>query len=152
MDQAVEKGSPAIACHGQACAIIAFDRLARCTASRGRSRPSPTDRFFARLASEIFLSSLQTVFCVSLLVFDFYATTPFDFFSALYFFKARRLFCLLRLCEFFRASCFMLILLVRRDKPAGCLRMEVPHGEGLATHVGLESCVAVRAITWGQVV
>jgi len=57
---------------------------------------------------------------------------------------ARRLFCLLRLCQFFRASCFMLILLVRRDKPAGYLRMGVPHGEGLATHAGLESCVAVR--------
>ncbi len=38
----------------------------------------------------------------------------------------------------------MLILLVRRDKPAGCLRMGVPHGEELATHAGLESCVAVR--------
>jgi hypothetical protein len=47
------------------------------------------------------------------LAFDFHATTPFDFFSAMYFFKARRLFCLLRLCEFFRASCFMVILLVR---------------------------------------
>ncbi len=78
------------------------------------------------------------------LVFDFYATTPFDFFSAMYVLIARRLFCLLRLCQFFRASCFMLILLVRRDKPAGYLRMGVPHGEGLATHAGLESCVAVR--------
>ena len=38
----------------------------------------------------------------------------------------------------------MLILLVRRDEPAGCLRMGVPHGQGLATHGGLESCVAVR--------
>jgi hypothetical protein len=37
----------------------------------------------------------------------------------MYFFKARRRFCLRRLYEFFRASCFMLILLVRRDKPAG---------------------------------
>jgi hypothetical protein len=37
----------------------------------------------------------------------------------------------------------MLILLVRRHKPAGCLRMRVPRGEGLATHAGLESCVAV---------
>ena len=27
----------------------------------------------------------------------------------------------------------MFILLVRRDKPAGCLRMEVPQGKGLAT-------------------
>jgi hypothetical protein len=52
-------------------------------------------------------------------VFDFHATTPFDFFSAMYFLMARRLFCLLRLCEFFRASCFMLILLVRRYKPVG---------------------------------
>jgi hypothetical protein len=46
------------------------------------------------------------------LIFDYHPATPFDFFSALYFFKARRRFCLLRLCEFFRASCFMLILLV----------------------------------------
>jgi hypothetical protein len=35
-------------------------------------------------------------------------------------------------------------LLVRRDEPACCLRMKVPHGEGLATHTGLESCAAVR--------
>ena len=48
----------------------------------------------------------------------------------MYFFIARRLFCLLRLCEFFRASCFMLVLLVPRDIPAGCLRMRVLHGEG----------------------
>jgi hypothetical protein len=74
---------------------------------------------------------------------------PFDFFSAMYFFKARRLFCRLRLCEFFRASCFMLILLVRRDKPAS-VRRGVPHGERLATHAGLESCVAGRAMTWGK--
>src|SRR2546428_8626865 len=53
---------------------------------------------------------------------DFHATAAFDFFSAMYFFIARRLFCLLRLCRFFRASSFMLILLVRRDKPASCLR------------------------------
>src|SRR5262249_34832332 len=33
---------------------------------------------------------------------------PFDFFSAIYFLIARRLFCLLRRCQFFRASCFML--------------------------------------------
>ena len=85
------------------------------------------------------------------LIFDFHATTPFDFFSATYFFIARRFFCLLRLCEFFRASCFMLILLVRQDKPAGCLRMGVPHGQRLATHVGLEPCVALQAIAWGQV-
>ena len=65
------------------------------------------------------------------LAFDFHATALFDFFSATYFFIARRLFCLLRLCEFFRASCFMLILLVRRGKPAGCLRMGVPHGQRL---------------------
>jgi hypothetical protein len=58
----------------------------------------------------------------------------------MYFLIARRFFCLLRLCEFFRASCFMLILLVRRDKPAGCVRMNVPDGEGLATSAGLESC------------
>src|SRR5437773_10919038 len=53
---------------------------------------------------------------------DFHATSSFDFFSAIYFLIARRLFCLLRLCRFFRASSFMLILLVRGDKPAGCLR------------------------------
>jgi len=57
--------------------------------------------------------------------FDFHATNPFDFFSARYFFITRRFFCLLRLYEFFRASCFMLLLLVRRDRPAGCLRMGV---------------------------
>jgi hypothetical protein len=51
-------------------------------------------------------------------VFDFHATIPFDFFSAMYFLMARRLFCLLRLRQFFRASCFMLILLARRYKPA----------------------------------
>jgi len=62
----------------------------------------------------------------------------------MYFFIARRLLFLLRFCQFFRASCFMLILLERRDKPAGCLRMGVPHGEELATHAGPESCVAVR--------
>ena len=63
------------------------------------------------------------------LVFDFHVTIPFDFFSAMYFLIARRLFCLLRLCEFFRASCFFMpILLVRRDTPAGCLQMGVPHG------------------------
>ena len=48
------------------------------------------------------------------LVFDFHATTPFDFFPAIYFLIARRLFCFLRRCQFFRASCFMLILLMRR--------------------------------------
>ena len=62
----------------------------------------------------------------------------------MYFFIARRLLFLLRFCQFFRASYFLLILLVRRDEPAGCLRMGVPHGQGLATHGGLESCVAVR--------
>jgi hypothetical protein len=67
----------------------------------------------------------------------FHAT--FDFFSAMYFLIARRLFCLLRLCEFLRASCFMLILLVRRGNPAGCLRMRIPHGERLGTHGGLKS-------------
>jgi hypothetical protein len=65
--------------------------------------------------------------------FDFYAAVPFDFFSAMYFFMARRFFCLLRLCKFFRASCFMLILLVRRDKPAGCLRMRMPLRDGYVT-------------------
>jgi hypothetical protein len=66
------------------------------TSSRGKSsKTSPTD--------------------MPTLIFDYHPATAFDFFSALYFFKARRLFCLLRLCEFFRASCFMLILLVCRD-------------------------------------
>ena len=63
----------------------------------------------------------------------FYAT--FDFFSATYFFIARRFFCLLRLCKFFRASCFMLILLVP-DKPDVC---GSEYGERLGTHAGLES-------------
>jgi hypothetical protein len=63
----------------------------------------------------LFSSSMAWSTDVPSLVLDFYATTPFDFFSATYFLIARRLFCLLRLCEFFRASCFMLILLVRRD-------------------------------------
>jgi hypothetical protein len=49
------------------------------------------------------------------LVFDFQATTAFDFFSAAYFFKARRFFCLLRLRELFRAFCFIPILLVHRN-------------------------------------
>jgi hypothetical protein len=62
----------------------------------------------------------------------------------MYFLIARRLLFLLRFCQFFRASCFMLILLEHRNKPAGCLRMGVAHGEELATHAGLESCVAVR--------
>ena len=42
---------------------------------------------------------------------NYHPAASFDFFSALYFFIARRFFCLLRLCEFFRASCFMRILL-----------------------------------------
>jgi hypothetical protein len=63
--------------------------------------------------------------------FDFYAAASFDFFSAMYFFMARRFFCLLRLCKFLRASCFILFLLVRRDKPAGCLRMGMPLRDGL---------------------
>jgi len=82
-----------------------------------------------------------------LLAVDFHATAAFDFFSAMYFFIARRLFCLLRLCRFFRASSFMLILLVRGDKPAVVCGMGVPHGEGLATHAGLESCAAIGAMT-----
>ena len=64
------------------------------------------------------------------LVFDFYAATSFDFFFAVYFFMARRFFCLLRLCKFFRASCFMLILLVRRDKPAVVCGWEFRSGKG----------------------
>src|SRR2546427_13180067 len=48
------------------------------------------------------------------------------------------------LYEFSHLSSIYFHLLVRRDKPACCLRMKVPHGEGLATHTGLESCVAVR--------
>ncbi len=80
---------------------------------------------------------------VSTLGFDCYATTPFDFFSALYFLKARRLFCFLRLCEFFRASCFMLILLVCRDKPAGCAADGNSASRRVRHPRGLESCVAV---------
>ena len=75
---------------------------------------------------------------------DFDAATPFDFFSAMYFLIARRLLFFLRLCESFRASCFMLFLLARRDKPAGCLQTGVPHREELATRAVLESRVAVR--------
>src|SRR5262245_60764055 len=40
--------------------------------------------------------------------FPWSTTNPFDFFSAMCFLIARRLFCLLRLCQFFRASCFIL--------------------------------------------
>src|SRR5262244_841500 len=47
------------------------------------------------------------------LIFDFHVTATVDFFAAMYFLIARRLFCLLRLCQFFRASCFTLVLLVR---------------------------------------
>jgi hypothetical protein len=36
---------------------------------------------------------------------------------------------------------------VRRDKPARCLRMKVPHGEGLAPHAGLKSCTVVRKVS-----
>jgi hypothetical protein len=57
-------------------------------------------------------------FLSNLLVFHFHATSSVDFFSPRYFLIARRLFCLLRLCEFFRASCFMLIFLLRGHKPA----------------------------------
>jgi hypothetical protein len=67
----------------------------------------------------------------------FYATTPFDFFSAMYFLIARRLLFLLRFRQFFRASCFMPILLVRRDKPAGYLRMGVLLGGELAPTLAL---------------
>jgi hypothetical protein len=63
--------------------------------------------------------------CLSL-VFDFHAAIPFDFFSARYFFKARRLFCLLRRCKFTDGSS------VRRT---------------LASRGRLEWCVAVRAMT-----
>src|SRR5262249_43265627 len=48
------------------------------------------------------------------LISDFHVTATVDFFAAMYFLIARRLFCLLRLCQFFRASCFTLVLLVRR--------------------------------------
>src|SRR5262245_50236702 len=47
------------------------------------------------------------------LIFDFHVAATVDFFAAMYFLIARRLFCLLRLCQFFRASCFTLVLLVR---------------------------------------
>src|SRR5215467_6693896 len=48
-----------------------------------------------------------------LLIFDFHVAATVDFFAAMYFLIASRLFCLLRLCQFFRASCFTLALLVR---------------------------------------
>ena len=48
------------------------------------------------------------------LIFDFHVAATVDFFAAMYFLIASRLFCLLRLCQFFRASCFTLVLLVRR--------------------------------------
>ena len=47
------------------------------------------------------------------LISDFHVTATVDFFAAMYFLIASRLFCLLRLCQFFRASCFTLVLLVR---------------------------------------
>src|SRR5499427_2798962 len=47
------------------------------------------------------------------LISDFHVTATVDFFAAMYFLIASRLFCLLRLCQFFRASCFTLALLVR---------------------------------------
>jgi hypothetical protein len=47
------------------------------------------------------------------LISDFHVTATVNFFAAMYFLIARRLFCLLRLCQFFRASCFTLVLLVR---------------------------------------
>src|ERR671924_1288966 len=65
---------------------------------------------------------------------------PFDFFSAKYFFIARRFSFLLRLCRFFLASCFMLILLVRRHKPAGCFadrgspQLRVSHPRASLSH------------------
>jgi hypothetical protein len=83
------------------------------------------------LVIDLFVMSRTNIILIGLgegyayLVFDFHATTAFDVFSATYFFMARRAFCLLRRRKFFRASCFMLILLVRRAKPAGCLRMGV---------------------------
>ena len=54
---------------------IALSLVEGCTQSprcniqtgRGRSRPSPTGRFFTRLASEIFLSGLQIAFFNNLL-------------------------------------------------------------------------------------
>jgi hypothetical protein len=49
------------------------------------------------------------------------------------------------------ASCFMLILLARRDKPAGCLRMRVPYGDGLKlTHVAVLANPAnrLRSACW----
>ena len=66
----------------------------------------------------------------------------------MYFLIARRLLFLLRFCQFFRASCFMPILLARRDKPAGYLRMGVPHGGELAIHTSLESPPAVLKFSY----
>jgi hypothetical protein len=42
----------------------------------------------------------------------------------------------------------MPILLVRRDKPASCLRMGVPLGRELTTHASLESPVAILKFTY----
>jgi hypothetical protein len=73
-------------------------------------------------------SELIALKCQSVQSLDFCAITPFDFFVAMYFFIVRRRSLRLRLCRFFRASCFMLILLVRRDKPAVSLRMGILYG------------------------
>jgi hypothetical protein len=56
--------------------------------------------------------------------FSILGNVAFDFFSAMYFLKARRLFCLLRLREFFRASSFMVNLLVCWNETGGLLTDE----------------------------
>ncbi len=52
---------------------VAFNRPGKISRSKqSRSNVSPTRRFIARLASETFLSSLQTVFFNNLLVYLVY--------------------------------------------------------------------------------
>ena len=127
-----------------------FSRLSESSCRRLSTRcpgPNRYHRFCPWRARAMGLNKgMNIVICSQRICFPrlrFHATTAFDFFSAMYFFKARRFFCLLRLYEFFRASCFMLILLVRRDNPAGCVGWEFR--DGLGVHAGCESCVAIGA-------
>jgi len=118
----------------------------RSSIAAGRDKAAPITtgkeiKLLGNLENHLFFSyrpNQEKAALGSLAGLDCPATTPFDFVFPMYFLKARRFFCLLRLCKFFRASCFMLVFLARRDKPAGCLRMWVPHGEAIATNVGLE--------------
>jgi hypothetical protein len=55
----------------------------------------------------------------------FHATAPSDFFSAMYFLMATFVSC--AYANFFVRPAFsLIILLVRRDQPAGCLPTQVP--------------------------